>query len=88
MTPTDLAAQAREWAERHDINLSPTDLLCAFEDAATLHLCQEQQTAVLTDERIVELRDSALPNQGEFFDCIIFARLIESEVRRTKGDAT
>jgi hypothetical protein len=27
-----------EWAERHDLRGSATDLRCAFEDAASLHL--------------------------------------------------
>jgi hypothetical protein len=30
-------SQISEWAERHNFNGSPTDLRCAFEDAATLH---------------------------------------------------
>lgn len=29
-------AQIAEWAERHDLKGSPTDLRCAFDDAATL----------------------------------------------------
>ena len=34
----------------------------------------------LTDEEIVMLRDEYLPNQGEPFDCVAFARAIEHEL--------
>jgi hypothetical protein len=30
----------------------------------------------LSDEQIVEIRDEHLPNQGERFDCIAFARAV------------
>lgn len=30
----------------------------------------------MTDEEIVEIRDSVLPSQGESFDCIAFARAL------------
>lgn len=33
--------------------------------------------STLTDQQIVEIRDEHLPNQGERFDCIAFARAIE-----------
>jgi len=36
---------------------------------------------MLTDERIIEIRDEHLPNQGESFECIAFARAIAAEVR-------
>jgi hypothetical protein len=32
------AAEVAEWAERHDLRGSATDLRCAFEDAQTLHM--------------------------------------------------
>lgn len=35
--------------------------------------------AMLTDERIIEIRDALLPSQGESFDCLAFARAIEAE---------
>lgn len=31
-------AEVAEWAERHDLRGSATDLRCAFEDAQTLHM--------------------------------------------------
>lgn len=36
---------------------------------------------VLSESRIIEIRDEHLPSQGDTFDCIAFARAIEAEVR-------
>lgn len=35
---------------------------------------------MLSDEEIIAIRDSLLPSQGEQFDCLAFARAIESAV--------
>lgn len=35
-----------------------------------------QEEVALTDEQIIEVRDECLPNQGERFDCLAFARAI------------
>jgi hypothetical protein len=36
----------------------------------------DKRVPTLTDEQIVAIRDECLPNQGERFDCIAFARAI------------
>ena len=38
----------------------------------------------MTDEDIIEIRDSLLPSQGESFDCLAFARAVE---RRAVGSS-
>jgi hypothetical protein len=46
------AVEVAEWAERHDLRGSATDLRCAFEDAASLHMADGVTAAPVTDEQI------------------------------------
>lgn len=40
---------------------------------------------LLSDDRIIGLRDDCLPSQGDRFDCLSFARAVEREVRKACG---
>lgn len=42
---------------------------------------------MLTDQEIIEIRDEHLPSQGESFDCLAFARAIESAAGGLTFDA-
>ena len=37
----------------------------------------------LSDEEIISIRDDHLPNQGESFDCVLFARAVLAAAKRT-----
>lgn len=41
---------------------------------------------MLTEAEIVAIRDEHLPSQGDTFDCIAFARAIESSARLDQHD--
>ena len=40
----------------------------------------------MDEQRIIELRDSLLPSQGEPFDCVAFARLVIAEALRAERE--
>jgi hypothetical protein len=40
----------------------------------------------MDEQRIIELRDSLLPSQGEPFDCVAFARLVIAESRKAERE--
>jgi hypothetical protein len=71
-----------EWAARHDIQGSPTDLRCMFEDAASLCTPPAQPAAQrkpLTDEQIFACENSVPDEVVSDRDwCIHFARAIEA----------
>lgn len=73
------------WGDRED---GPFPVNSEYWECAPLYLGAPpstiRQEERLTDAAIIELRDQALPSQGEAFDCIAFARLIESAIREEK----
>lgn len=88
----EASAEPVAWIDEGDIETLAEDGWCVVHAArcdpgadhnATIPLYRgpAQPREPLTPERIVEIRDSMLPSQGEPFDCIAFARAIEREHR-------
>ena len=48
---------------------------------------KRREFEALTDEQIVAIRDEHLPNQGESFDCIAFARAVLAAYDARTADA-
>jgi hypothetical protein len=91
--PASEPAKSLKWLRRkwddiaHDYGVAFADTVeidAALENIArALAAPAAQQPAEpLTDERIIEIRDRHLPNQGDSFDCIAYARSIERAVIR------